>query len=48
MNQGVIVGGWEFVWSAYGVTLVALLIYGVSLVLRLRDERNRAAREGSL
>ena len=44
-GMGVIQGGWEFVWAAYGVTLAALVGYGVSLVLRYRSERGRAARE---
>ncbi len=33
---GVIQGGWEFVWSAYGVTAAGFLIYGVTLFSRLR------------
>ena len=36
-----IVGGWEYVWAGYGVAWTALLLYALSLVLRLR----RAARE---
>jgi hypothetical protein len=36
MNQGVISGGWEFVWAAYGLTAAGLLIYGTSLAVRLR------------
>lgn len=38
---GQIVGGWEFVWTAYGVTAAVLLAYGISLVMRLRQERSR-------
>ena len=41
---GQIVGGWEFVWAAYGVSAFALTIYGVSLFARLRstsDDRNQ-------
>ena len=34
--DGNIVGGWEFVWAAYGVTWVSLLLYAVSLGLRVR------------
>ena len=34
--QGVVVGGWEFVWAAYGITCTALLIYGVSLIRKLK------------
>jgi hypothetical protein len=36
--SGVIAGGWEFVIAAYSITAVALIIYGVSLVSRLRRE----------
>jgi heme exporter protein D len=44
-GMGVIEGGWEFVWAAYGVTAAAFLGYGASLVLRFRAEAARAARE---
>jgi hypothetical protein len=46
MNQGVVVGGWEYVWAAYGLTFTAFLVYGVSLITKLREERTRAAAEG--
>jgi heme exporter protein D len=42
--NGTIVGGWEFVWAAYGLTSAVLLIYGVSLVTRLRKERHNEQR----
>ncbi len=42
MTDGIVVGGWEFVWAAYGLTATALLIYGVSLILRLRQAKNHA------
>ena len=47
MSQGIVTGGWEFVWAAYGLTAAALLIYGVMIVTRLREERARAAAEGT-
>ena len=37
--NGVVTGGWGFVWAAYGVTAGALFVYGVMLVTRLRKER---------
>ena len=43
--NGVVLGGWEYVWAAYGVTATVFLIYGVTLVTRLRDARSRVARE---
>jgi hypothetical protein len=36
MTQGVVSGGWEFVFAAYGITAAALLIYGVALIRTLR------------
>lgn len=39
--SGVISGGWEFVIAAYAITTLALVAYGVSLFVRLRDERMR-------
>jgi hypothetical protein len=46
MNGGVVVGGWEYVWAAYGITALALVIYGVMLITKLREERTRAAADG--
>ena len=39
---GIVEGGWEFVWAAYALTGTALLVYGVSLIVRLRQARNHA------
>lgn len=44
--NGVVLGGWEYVWAAYGVTAVAFLIYGVTLVTRFRDAKARVPQEG--
>jgi hypothetical protein len=44
-GMGVIEGGWEFVWAAYGISAAVLLGYGVSLVLRLRAEQSLADRD---
>lgn len=35
---GIVVGGWEFVWAAYGITFVALAAYTASVFVRLRSE----------
>ncbi|HUP50185.1 MAG TPA: hypothetical protein VNA04_15480 [Thermoanaerobaculia bacterium] len=43
--SGVVTGGWSFVWAAYGITAAALLIYGVTLVTRLREEWSRSREE---
>ncbi len=45
MTEGVVTGGWQFVWLAYGITATAFIVYGVSLFVRLRgatthDQRN--------
>lgn len=34
--SGVITGGWSFVIAAYAITGAALLIYGASLIARVR------------
>lgn len=43
MNQGVIVGGWQYVWMAYGLTFAVFALYGLSLIIRLRDAARREA-----
>ena len=45
MSGGVVTGGWNFVVAAYSITAAVLLIYGVTLLARLRDEQIRAAKE---
>jgi heme exporter protein CcmD len=45
--MGVILGGWEYVWGAYGVTATVLTLYAVSIHARYRAERRRAEREQS-
>jgi hypothetical protein len=45
MTQGVVSGGWNFVIAAYGVTAAVLVIYGVTLIARLREAKSRAAEE---
>jgi hypothetical protein len=39
MSAGVITGGWNFVIAAYSITVAVLAIYGVSLITRLRAEK---------
>jgi hypothetical protein len=36
--EGMIDGGWSYVWAAYGITWFVLLAYFISLFLRLREE----------
>ncbi|HET7435620.1 MAG TPA: hypothetical protein VFN10_13005 [Thermoanaerobaculia bacterium] len=45
MTQGVIVGGWEYVWAAYGITAAVFIIYAVTLITRFRAEALRARAE---
>ena len=47
MSGGVVVGGWQYVWMAYGLTSLAFLIYGVTLITRIREERTRASMDGN-
>ena len=35
--SGIVQGGWEFVIAAYTITGLALVIYGVSLFVRLKE-----------
>ena len=37
MTGGVISGGWQFVWAAYGITAATFVVYGVTLFARLRE-----------
>ena len=43
--NGVVVGGWEFVWAAYALTGIAFLTYGVMVVTKVREARRRALDE---
>jgi hypothetical protein len=43
--SGVIEGGWEYVVAAYAVSAAVLGGYAVSVFLRLRSEKARAARD---
>lgn len=42
MTEGIVVGGWEFVWAAYGLTAAAFVLYGFSLAARLRNAKRNA------
>ena len=46
MTEGVIVGGWGFVWAAYALTLISFVVYGVFLLTKVRAERTKDANEG--
>ena len=35
MTGGYVVGGWGYVWAAYGITFTALLVYGAILMSRV-------------
>ena len=43
--SGTVAGGWNFVIAAYGLTAAVLVLYGVTLITRLREARSRAAEE---
>jgi hypothetical protein len=45
MTAGTVSGGWNFVIAAYGITAAVLVLYGVTLITRLREARSRAAEE---
>lgn len=44
-GSGVVTGGWEYVWAAYGVTVAVLGAYAATVLFRFRAERTR--RQGS-
>lgn len=46
MTDGVVVGGWGFVWGAYALTFIALASYALILLLKVRSERSRDAEPG--
>ncbi len=39
--SGVIQGGWEFVWAAYGLSAAVLGLYTISILSRYRSEKRR-------
>ena len=36
LPMGRIIGGWEYIWTAYIVTWAGVVLYGASLFLRRR------------
>ena len=44
-GMGVVEGGWEFVWTAYGLSAAILVGYAVSVHVRYQAERARRRRE---
>ena len=36
MTGGYVVGGWGYVWAAYGITATVLVVYAVALISRLK------------
>lgn len=45
-GSGVVTGGWEYVWAAYGVTLTVLGAYAATVLVRFRAERARRRAPG--
>ena len=43
IGKGTITGGWEYVWGAYTVAWAGIILYSLSLWLRVRGQR---AKEG--
>ena len=39
--SGMIQGGWEFVYAAYGITAAALILYAFSLFVRLGSQNGQ-------
>lgn len=36
VGAGVIAGGWDYIWAAYGMTWATLALYSLSLLVRAR------------
>lgn len=36
---GHVVGGWEYVYAAYGLTAFGIIVYGVSLFVRRQEKK---------
>jgi hypothetical protein len=39
MTGGYVTSHWPFVWAAYGLTATGLILYGISLFVRLKGAR---------
>lgn len=39
--NGMVTGGWSYVWSAYAVTAALLFGYAVKTIVALREHRRR-------
>ncbi len=39
VGMGVVQGGWEYVYAAYGVGLLGVVLYAVSLVVRTKESK---------
>lgn len=47
MPEGVIAGGWEYVIAAYAISLVTMIVYGISLRRRSRRSADEDGPHGS-
>ncbi|HVT43904.1 MAG TPA: hypothetical protein VMT00_05890 [Thermoanaerobaculia bacterium] len=45
--SGMIEGGWSFVWAAYGITALILVVYTISLIRRISVEQRIVDRSGA-
>ncbi len=45
-GTGVIEGGWEYIWAAYGLTWLFFAVYSATLILRSTDPPDPAAAPG--
>lgn len=40
MTQGVLTGGWAFVWAAYGLSFAMFTLYAISVIVRWKRAQN--------
>ncbi len=45
MTGGIVLGGWEFVYAAYGISFAVLLGYAGYTIHRLSTDETKAAAE---
>lgn len=45
MTGGIVQGGWEFVWLAYGLSAVVVGGYAASVLMRLKQANKKARSE---
>jgi len=40
VGQGVVEGGWSYVWAAYGISWFVFIFYAANVFIRARGQRS--------